>query len=171
MKIQQGFLLTQINTLTRDIQLKSKGQIANKHRSTELIWTRFTNINLEIFTFFDQLRAVNRVWTSFVSVYFVGHTLILVFLFYSLVFDDAEFEFLKKSYFIYFVIEFAAILLAITNACSVVVRHNIMIYKTNTIFCYHFIRSYQPNVFYLLKVRIRIWDAVLFRIISILFTL
>ena len=151
MRIQQEFLLEKIETLTSDI-LKPTNRLAKNRISSTMVWQRFTDINTEIFLFFDQLRAVNRVWSPYVSVYFVGHTMIEVYLFYGIIFDSGTFDLLKRSYFLYFNVEFMLVLYAITHACAVVVRRNIRIWKTNVTFCYAFSRTYQPNPIYLIKV-------------------
>ena len=78
-----------------------------------------------------------------------------VFLLYGFIFNYGNaFDLLKKSYFLYFTVEFMILLIAITYALSAIVRHNVAIYKTNITFCYTFSKYYKPSPVVLLKVKI-----------------
>lgn len=77
-----------------------------------------------------------------------------VFLLYGFIFNHGNaFDLLKKSYFLYFTVEFMILLIAITYALSAIVRHNVAIYKTNITFCYTFSKYYKPSPVVLLKVK------------------
>ena len=150
MTIQQTFLLEKIESLTGKV-VRASAQYKMRMPSVK-VWKRFTRINSEIFSFFEQLNANNAFWAPYLSTYFACHVSMEVFLFYGFIFDRTAFDWLKRSYFLYFTVEFVVLLIAITYACSALVRRNVKIYKTNITFCYAFSKNYQPVPIYLLKV-------------------
>lgn len=149
LKIQQTFLMEKIGTLTAKVR---KAFATSEQMSSGKIWAQFTGINNKIFAFFEQLNAINKYWTFYLSTYFACHISIEVYLIYGLIFDQTSFDWFKRCYFIYFAIEFITLLFAITYVCSALVRHNMSIYKTNVTFCYAFSKRYRLNPFILLKV-------------------
>src|SRR5699024_7440715 len=124
MRIQQIFLKEKIESLT---ELIRKTQHTSRRISPQIIWHRFNRINSEILNFFEQLRAVSQFWSPYLSAYFLGHISMEVFLFYAVIYNGKEFNLLLRSIFIYFTIEFMILMLAITAACSAIVRHNVQI--------------------------------------------
>ncbi len=153
LKLQQTFQLEEIESLTEKVVKKASVVKYKNAASSEKIWRRFTRTNGQILVFFDQLAAVNQFWSPHLTTYFACHISMEVFLLYGFIFDHGTaFDLLKKSYFLYFTVEFMLLLIAITYALSAIVRHNVAIYKTNITFCYAFSRYYKPSPLYLLKV-------------------
>ena len=151
-RIEQEFLLDKFNTFKSRMLLLHK----KKHRSSPIcgrFCENYFDLNQQMLHFFDRLRAYNRRWSSFVTVYFVVHTFFIVHIMYGLLAESSmTFDLQKRFYFIFFTFELTIIMVAITNECSKIVRNNVRIYKINTALCYVYQERKEAEILYLIKV-------------------
>ena len=149
--IKQMFLVDRIKRFTAGIGNNKRRHLGNGYQSN-LIWRQFSMINRKILQQFDELHAYNRFWAKFVTNYFVGYIAMIGYLAYGFIYDKSEFDWQKRSFFIFFTFETMATLIVITYECSTLVAYNVIIYKTNRAFCYTFGRLGQPRISQMLKV-------------------
>lgn len=154
--VRQHALLDELCSLTAMLQPTKKSKAPQPTTNVdEQIWRRFVDLNQRILAFFDELHAYNRYWSPFVSIYFVNYSGMISYLAYGFLFDQAEFELGKSSFFVFFTVELLAMLLFITYECSRIVRQNVRMFKTNRKFCYDFTRYRSPRLLYILNVCLR----------------
>ena len=97
-RIKQQMLVDKIKSFTERIRTQKRKLRLGVHE----IWHRFVAINSEILEQFDELHAYNRFWAKFVTIYFIGYIGMMGYLAYGFFFDKTEFDFNKRSFFIYF---------------------------------------------------------------------
>ena len=147
-RIKQEFKLNKITKLMKVLTTNARQR---KPNNPAIIWPKFCKINQKILFFFDQLRGFNHFWNTYLTNYFLSYIIMICYMGYAFLFGRAD-GYWRKSFYIFFSIEFFLMILLITYECSIIVYNNVQIYKTNRAFCYTFGKVAKPNPVYLLKV-------------------
>ena len=129
-RIKQHILLDQIHALTA-----SKGHSPNfrsRHLPTYAVWQRFCATNQEILQLNAEIAAYNRFWCPYITVYFIGHITMTVFLVYGFIKGGAAaFELGERSFFVFYAVDCFLLMILITYECSMIVYNYVEIYKVS----------------------------------------
>ena len=93
------------------------------------LWRRLQEVNRQMLALFEEIRAQNRFWSKYLTIYFVVYIIEIVYLSYSyLFFDTAELGILQL-FFPLFAVNFMLVLVLVTLECSQVVAKNCQLYR------------------------------------------
>lgn len=109
-------------------------------------------MNEEIVRFNQRLYRYNHFWSPYLSMYFLVHTVMIAYFAYALLLDFSSFEFLARSYFIFFLVELTLIMLLLTGECSRIVQYNVSLYRANAKFSFQFQHTFVLDKVNLVKV-------------------
>ncbi len=120
------------------LSIKQKGRAAafdelsrslmNRNRPSRQPWRVFRRLNGEVFRLHDEIRAHNSFWGVYLSVYFLGYTILVCYFTYTFLYLGESLGWMKH-FFSFFAFEYFAVLLYVTLQCSKIVRRNVLLYQ------------------------------------------
>ena len=101
-----------------------------KQLMNSFLWRRLQEVNRQMLALFEEIRAQNRFWSKYLTIYFVVYIIEIVYLSYSYLFlDTAELGVLLQLFFPLFAVNFMLVLVLVTLECSQVVAKNCHLYR------------------------------------------
>ena len=101
----------------------------NCRRSSRQPWRVFRRLNGEVSRLQnDEICGQNAFWSKYLSIYFLGYTILVCYFAYTFLYLDQALGWMKH-FFSFFAFEFCAILLFVTLQCSNIVRRNVLLQR------------------------------------------
>lgn len=156
-RIKQQFKIDKISRLMDElIKCKTNKKII----STDIIWSKFCIINQKILVLFNELKGFSQFWSPYLTNYVVSYIIMICYMGYAFLFGRAD-GYWRKSFYIFFSIEFFLMILLITYECAVIVYRNVKIYKINRRFAYLYSETATPPTTKLLRVKLVFYEGFL----------
>lgn len=93
------------------------------------LWRRLQEVNRQMLALFEEIRAQNRFWSKYLTIYFVVYIIEIVYLSYSYLFLDTAELGILQLFFPLFAVNFMLVLVLVTLECSQVVAKNCQLYR------------------------------------------
>ena len=123
----------------------------SKRKNTNNYWDQFSKITNQILQLMSELSRFNGFWSPQLTIYILGDVVMICYMTYPSIFGVEGATLFQRNFYIFFTIEFLAMLIFLVYECSIIVNKNVKLYKLNRRFAYAYSKLQQPRVSHLLK--------------------